>query len=72
MTPLVSIIIPTFDRPRYLQEAIEAVLAQTYPNIEVLIFDNGTLDETLAVAGTRPAVTRGEISAQRAQPGHVG
>ena len=51
MTPLVSIIIPTFDRPRYLQEAIEAVLAQTYSNIEVLIFDNGTLDETLAVAG---------------------
>ena len=51
MTPLVSIIIPTFDRPRYLQEAIEAVLAQTYPNIEVLVFDNGTLDETLAVAG---------------------
>ena len=51
MTPLVSIIIPTFDRPRYLQEAIEAVLAQTYSNMEVLIFDNGTLDETLAVAG---------------------
>ena len=51
MTPLVSIIIPTFDRPRYLQEAIEAVLAQTYPKIEVLVFDNGTLDETLAVAG---------------------
>jgi glycosyltransferase involved in cell wall biosynthesis len=49
MTPLVSIIIPTFDRPRYLQEAIEAVLAQTYPNIEVLIFDNGMLDETLTV-----------------------
>ena len=28
MTPLVSIIIPTFDRPRYLQEAIEAVRAR--------------------------------------------
>jgi hypothetical protein len=27
---------PTFDRPRYLQEAIEAVLAQTYSNIEVV------------------------------------
>ena len=50
MTPLVSIIIPTFDRPRYLQEAIEAVLTQTYSNIEVLVFDNGTLDETRAVA----------------------
>ena len=53
MTPLVSIIIPTFDRPRYLQEAIEAGLAQTYSNIEGLIFDNGTLDETLAVVGER-------------------
>jgi glycosyltransferase involved in cell wall biosynthesis len=50
MTPLVSIIIPTFDRPRYLQEAIDAVLSQTYSNLEVLIFDNGALDETLAVA----------------------
>jgi GT2 family glycosyltransferase len=49
MTPLVSIIIPTFDRPRYLQEAIDAALAQTYANIEVLVFDNGSLDETRAV-----------------------
>ncbi|CAN5611468.1 glycosyltransferase family 2 protein [soil metagenome] len=49
MTGLVSIIIPTFDRPRYLQEAIESALAQTYSEIEVLVFDNGTLDETLAI-----------------------
>jgi glycosyltransferase involved in cell wall biosynthesis len=48
--PLVSIIIPTFDRPRYLKEAIEAGLAQTYSNIEVLVFDNGMLDETQTVA----------------------
>jgi glycosyltransferase involved in cell wall biosynthesis len=50
MTPLVSIIIPTLDRPHYLTEAIAAALAQTHANIEVLVFDNGTLDETLAVA----------------------
>jgi glycosyltransferase involved in cell wall biosynthesis len=49
MTPLVSIIIPTYDRPRYLKEAIDAALAQNYPNVEVLVFDNGTLDETLAI-----------------------
>ena len=49
MTPLVSIIIPTFDRPRYLREAIDAALAQTYANVEVLVFDNGALEETLAV-----------------------
>src|SRR5450432_1084077 len=50
MTPLVSIIIPTLDRPHYLREALAAALAQTYRNIEVLVFDNGMLDETLAVA----------------------
>ncbi len=50
MSPLVSVIIPTFDRPRYLKEAIEAALAQTFPEFEVLVFDNGTLDETLGVA----------------------
>ncbi len=49
MTPLVSIIIPTFDRPRYLREAIDAALAQTYAEVEVLVFDNGTMEETLAV-----------------------
>src|SRR5262245_48499563 len=50
MTPLVSIIIPTLDRPRYLHEAIGSALGQTYENIEVLIFDNGTLNVTLSVA----------------------
>src|SRR6266446_7032504 len=49
MTPLVSITIPTFDRPHYLKEAIDSALAQTYRNIEVLVFDNGTLDKTLEV-----------------------
>lgn len=49
MNPLISILIPTLDRPHYLKEAINAALAQTYRNIEVLVFDNGTLDETLAV-----------------------
>jgi len=49
MTPLVSILIPTLDRPRYLREAIEAARAQTYRNLEVLVFDNGTQEETRAV-----------------------
>ena len=50
MNPLVSILIPTFDRPQYLREAIEAALAQTYRDLEVLVFDNGTIPETLQVA----------------------
>jgi glycosyltransferase involved in cell wall biosynthesis len=50
MSPLVSVLIPTLDRPQYLVEAIDAALAQTYRNLEVLVFDNGTTDETLQVA----------------------
>jgi glycosyltransferase involved in cell wall biosynthesis len=49
MDPLVSILIPTLNRPRYLREAIESALAQRYRNLEVLVFDNGTMPETLAV-----------------------
>jgi len=44
MSPLVSIVIPTFDRPAYLPEAVASALAQTYPKIEVLIGDNGAGD----------------------------
>ena len=49
MNPLVSILIPTLNRPGFLREAIDSALAQTYPNFEVLVFDNGTMAETRAV-----------------------
>src|SRR4051812_19323768 len=48
MSPRVTIAIPTLDRPHYLIEAIDAALSQTYQDIEVLVFDNGSLAETLA------------------------
>lgn len=44
MSPLVSIIIPTFDRPAYLKDAVRSALGQTYPNVEVVIGDNGADD----------------------------
>lgn len=44
--PLVSVIIPTFNRPKYFREALESALNQTYRNIEIFISDNSTDDDT--------------------------
>lgn len=42
--PLVSIVIPVFNGADYLAEAIDSALAQTYPNIEVLVVNDGSND----------------------------
>jgi glycosyltransferase involved in cell wall biosynthesis len=44
--PLVSVIIPTYNRAEFLREAIQSVLAQTYTNFELLILDNCSPDHT--------------------------
>ena len=47
--PLVSILIPTYNRPHYFQETLASALTQTYPNIEVIVCDNSTDDRTEGV-----------------------
>lgn len=47
--PKVSIIIPTFNRAAMLPNAIDSALVQDYPNLEVVVSDNASTDETPAV-----------------------
>lgn len=48
--PLVSVIIPVYNRDRYLSEAIDSVFAQNYPAIELIIVDDGSTDRSAKIA----------------------
>ena len=48
-SPLVSCIIPTYNRANKLVNAIESVLSQSYNNIEVLVVDDQSKDNTKEV-----------------------
>lgn len=50
MTPLVSIVIPVYNGERYLCEAIDSALAQTYENTEIIIVNDGSTDKTEELA----------------------
>lgn len=42
--PLVSVIVPYYNGKAYIREAIESILAQTYPNIEIVVVDDASPD----------------------------
>jgi len=48
--PLVSVVIPSYNKAPYLTECVESYVVQTYKNIEVLIVNDGSPDDTSEVA----------------------
>lgn len=49
MKKLVSVIIPSCNDGKYLEKAINSILAQTYPNIEIIVIDSSDDRDTLAI-----------------------
>jgi glycosyltransferase involved in cell wall biosynthesis len=69
---LVSVIIPCYNQSRFLAQAIESVLAQTYQHCELVVMDDGSSDDTASVAASFERVLclsskhRGLVSARNA------
>ena len=59
--PLVSVVVPSYNRAALLQRTLRAILAQQITDLEVVVVDDGSTDETartLAAADPRVAVIR--------------
>jgi len=53
--PLVSIVIPVYNAAAYLKEAIDSVLAQDYPKVELIVLNDGSTDSSTDVLKSYPA-----------------
>lgn len=54
--PLVSVVVPVFAGESFLGEALDSVAAQTYPNVETIVVDDGSPDASARIAQGRSGV----------------
>jgi glycosyltransferase involved in cell wall biosynthesis len=60
--PLFSVVVPTYNRPRLLHEAVESVLAQTVDDLECVVVDNGSPDPVTLPRHRRLRLVRREVN----------
>ena len=48
--PLISIIVPIYKVEEYLNQCINSIVNQTYKNLEIILIDDGSTDNTLSLA----------------------
>lgn len=65
--PLVTVLVPSYNGARHLREALDSILAQTYENLEIILLDDASTDETPRIA----AEYEGKITYLR-QPKNLG
>lgn len=70
--PLVSICIPTYNGEKYLQEALDSVTRQTYDDIEVIISDDNSEDDTLKIISNFKGTARFPVYVYDHSPSNIG
>lgn len=55
-SPLVSICIPVYNHRKYVEQCVRSVIAQDYPRIELIVIDDGSTDDSMAVLDTLTAL----------------
>lgn len=67
--PLLSVVIPSYNHAKYIKEAVDSVLKQTYHNLELIIIDDGSKDDTLEILDSYRD-ERMQVIAQKNQGAH--
>lgn len=52
--PLISVIVPVYNGGKYLAEALESILAQDYRSLDVIVIDDGSIDNSAQIAKSYP------------------
>ena len=70
MDSLISVIVPIYNAEKYLARCVDSVLAQTYPNLEILLIDDGSTDSSPQICDSY--LNRGNIRVFHNENGGVG
>lgn len=56
--PLITVVVPCFNHGKYLREAVESLTVQTYKNLEIIVVNDGSTDNTATVGAMLPVFDR--------------
>ncbi|MFN9973431.1 MAG: glycosyltransferase family 2 protein, partial [Phycisphaerae bacterium] len=66
-SPLVSIVVPSYNHGRYLKEAIDSILDQDYPRVELIVIDDGSTDDSPQILASHPGRFHREYQTNQGQ-----